>query len=113
MGEEKQSCECVQTGLLSRIETCIAQHEERLRDGDLKFQKMILQNEALLEGQRESQDTLERFNKRLFVDNGTTSVQTKIDRHNVMLKGMMYAITSVSVVVATVVIKLIINAVFK
>lgn len=109
----KQDCECTQGEILKEMRKCMIRHDDRLQEGELMFQKIVIHNEAILAGQKEGQETLERFNKRLFVDNGTPSVQTKIDRHSQMLKGMMWAITSVSAIVAGVVIKLAIGAVIS
>ena len=65
---------------------------------------------AILKGQDGILDEQAKTNKRLFVDNGTISMQTKIDRHNNLLRGIMWAVTSISLVVTGIIVKLIINS---
>lgn len=100
---EKTDHNCVQNIVLQDLKICMEQHNERFHQGDLQFQEMKQDMGAILKGQVEITNAQARTNKKLFVDNGTISIQTKIDRHNQLLKGMMWAITSVSLVTASII----------
>lgn len=107
---DKEKCSndgCIQDTVLSDLKTCMEQHNERFHQGDLQFQKTEVAMKAILDGQSLIKDEQAKTNKKLFVDNGTISIQTKIDRHNQLLKGMMWAITSISLVTAGIIGKLI------
>ena len=111
MGAEKQDHECVNEGVLKGLKLCLEQHNDRLHQGDLQFQETQQNMSAILEGQEAIKKEQVLTNKKLFIDNGTISIQTKIDRHNQLLKGMMWAITSISLVTAGIIGNLILKAV--
>ena len=113
MSGEKADHDCVQDGVLKDLRICMEQHNERFHQGDLQFQEMKQDMSAILEGQLTIKNEQAKTNKKLFVDNGTISIQTKIDRHNQLLKGMMWAITSVSLVTAGIIGKLIVTAIMR
>ena len=108
---EKQDHECVNEGVLKDFKICMEQHNERFHRGDLQFQEVRQNMSEILEGQKAICSEQARTNKKLFVDNGTISIQTKIDRHNQLLKGMMWAITSISLVTAGIIGNLILKAI--
>lgn len=103
MSTEKAGHDCIQGEVLKELRLCTEQHNERFHQGDLQFQEMKQDMRAILKGQTAITNAQVKTNKKLFVDNGTISIQTKIDRHNQLLKGMMWAITSVSLVTASII----------
>ena len=102
---------CSQNEVLTQLKLCIEQHTDRFHQGDLQFQQVSQTMAALLKGQSDMVSEQAKTNKRLFVDNGTISMQTKIDRHNNLLRGIMWAVTSISLVVAGIIVKLIVNSI--
>lgn len=113
MGADKVEHECINEDTLKDLKICMEQHNDRFHQGDLQFQKTQQCMDAILEGQEAIKTEQALTNKKLFVDNGTISIQTKIDRHNQLLKGMMWAITSISLVTAGIIGNLIIKAIMS
>ena len=82
--------ECLNPELIQDMKDAIARHETRLQEGELRFQELMSlcrDTNSKLSGQT---DQLATFNKRMFVDNGTTSFQTRLDRHDALMKGVLW-----------------------
>ena len=108
MGEEH---ECLQTEVLRELRECQKSNDKRFHEGDLRFQSIVKANSDMLEGQVKISNSLTQIDKRLFIDNGTISMQTKMDRHETLLKGMLAAIAAISLAVTAVVVRIIIAAI--
>jgi hypothetical protein len=77
MGEEHV---CEKAAIIDEMHSDHKKLVERMHEGDLRFQGM--ENKLADNGDKLNKliEVNERINKRLFVDNGTLSVQTKLDR---------------------------------
>lgn len=104
-GEEIKHCtpfKCEKEAIIDEIHAEQKATTERMHEGDLRFQKL----EDKLNQNGETGDAtyaaVQKINKRLFIDNGTKSHQTKIDRHDQLLKGLLWAmgITCSTLIVA-------------
>ena len=62
---------------------------KRLVDGEVRFMAIEMGQNKLLDISTEVKNLTDNIDKRLFRDNGTTSIQTKLDRHEVVIKNML------------------------
>ena len=60
--------------------------KERLHEGDLRFAAIESNQSAMMTTLGEVNETTRDTHKRMFVDNGTKSIQTTIDRHDRVIK---------------------------
>lgn len=56
-------------------------------------------------------EKLESIERRLFRDNGTLSVQTRLDRHEQVIRGLIWALSVVGGAVLTTLVALVVTAV--
>ena len=59
---------------------------------------------------REICEKLESIERRLFRDNGTLSVQTRLDRHEQVIRGLIWALSVVGGAVLTTLVSLVVLA---
>ena len=59
---------------------------------------------------REICEKLESIERRLFRDNGTLSVQTRLDRHEQVIRGLIWALSVVGAAVLTTLVSLVVLA---
>lgn len=60
---------------------------------------------------REICEKLESIERRLFRDNGTLSVQTRLDRHEQVIRGLIWALSVVGGAVLTTLVSLVVVAI--
>lgn len=89
-------CEC-------KNENIIRDMDKRLHDGDL-----VLHD--LKKDVQKGNEMLKDFHKRMFVDNGTPSVQTRLDRSDRIIKTIMWVVTAIAGSVIGMGIKIIMTA---
>lgn len=87
---------CEKAKEIDHLNELVEQIGARIHDGDLIFQDIKKDLRTIMAGQDKQRAAMHTFNKRMFIDNGTTSFQTIIDRHDRLLKGALWGIGIIS-----------------
>lgn len=86
------------------IHHLLDQHEiilKRMAQGDTAFELIKRDLTDIKASQQTLGGHMDKFNKRMFVDNGTTSFQTRMDRHERFIRVLLWAMTVIGGVVLT------------
>ena len=102
---------CIQERSLEFFQKQLKEHEARLHEGDLLLQQLNNTSDDTHAIVKEMQRDLKDTNKRLFVDNGTPSMQTRIDRLTTFQKVATWCLGVGGMTLASVVGALILDAI--
>ena len=72
-------------------EATIEEIKHEMHVGEMTFQRIEGKVDVLIASDQDRANTMAALNKRLFIDNGSPSFQTKQDRHDQLLRGLLWA----------------------
>ena len=97
---------------MEKMQVDIGKNKDRLVEGNQRFSEICVTLKRMEKAQSKFGEDLSSVHKKLYIDNGAPSIQTKIDRNTGVIKALVWVVGILFIACAGAGAKLLVNAIY-